>query len=220
MIRSVLLTGPTNALDRWRAALEHAGLRVETRALVETVDEPIDRGSLPRPDWVAFTSANAVLSFGPAGDLVGVPCAAVGGRTATVARDHGYAVELVSEVNAEHLAGLLLGRDDAARVLWPRGDLAHAFADRLREAGREVHDPVAYRTVPREVAGPPVADAVFFASPSAVRTWLARWEAAGVAIAIGATTAAALAEGGWPAAEVLARPTPDALLEALGRLGA
>ena len=101
---------------------------------------------------------------------------------------------------ADALVAAFVEREPSPRrVLIAQADIAApTLADGLRAAGHEVTVVTAYRTVTREsdsgdeiaVAG---ADAVLFASGSAVESWCRRFgtEAPPIAVAIGPTTAAA-----------------------------
>ncbi len=109
-------------------------------------------------DWIVFTSANAVEAFfgrllqrGDIRDLKGVRLCAVGPSTAQRVSGYGLRVDLTpDESRAEGVfealkaAGPLAG----ARLLLPRADIAReVLPDQLREAGAEVTDIIAYRTV-------------------------------------------------------------------------
>jgi uroporphyrinogen III methyltransferase / synthase len=110
-------------------------------------------------DWIVFTSANAVDSFmqrvianGDIRDLKGVRLCAIGPSTAGRVSRYGIRVDLtpdeaISEavVDALKATGPLTG----ARILLPRADIAReVLADQLREAGADLTEVAAYRTMP------------------------------------------------------------------------
>ena len=146
-------------------------------------------------DWIVFTSANGVdhfmarvLATGDVRDLKGVRLCAVGPATAAHVTRYGIRVDLTPD---EHRAEALidafkdLGDLRGTRFLLPRGDIAReVLADELREAGAEVVEVVAYRTL---VGSPERGgdydlyrmlldrqiDAVTFTSASTVRNFVA-----------------------------------------------
>ncbi|CAN5635852.1 uroporphyrinogen-III C-methyltransferase [soil metagenome] len=144
-------------------------------------------------DWLVFTSANGVdafmrrlLTIGDIRDLKGVRICTTGSATAGRLQRYGIRVDLTpSEFRAEAVAEALRGVEDLAgtRFLLPRADLARDYlADELRDAGAEVADVAAYRTVPAtaEREGDPDVyrmlldrkiDAVTFTSASTVRNF-------------------------------------------------
>jgi uroporphyrinogen III methyltransferase/synthase len=192
-------------------------------------------------EWVVFTSANAATHLlarmaerGLGGDAWhGKRVAAVGAATAALLAAHGVAVDVVpAEHTGRELARALLDAypPPAGEVLVPRSSKAREeLAEWLAGGGWPVRTVAAYRNVPARpdrmvLARAAEADAVTFASPSAVRGFAA---AAGadffrrhprvVAAAIGPTTAAALAELA-PAALVVAEPfTAAGLVQSLER---
>jgi uroporphyrinogen III methyltransferase/synthase len=109
-------------------------------------------------DWIVFTSANAVDYFmqrvianGDVRDLKGVRLCAIGPSTAQRLSRYGLRVDVTPEeatsdavTDALRAAGSLKG----ARVLLPRADIAReVLADQLRDAGAEVSEVAAYRTM-------------------------------------------------------------------------
>jgi uroporphyrinogen III methyltransferase/synthase len=145
-------------------------------------------------DWIVFTSANAVDSFMTAllevshdiRALAGPHIATVGSGTAERLARYGIRVDLVpEEFRAEAVVAALEqhGRIEGARVLVPRADIGRdVIAEGLRNAGAQITDVVAYRTVLEEAQqddGPDVyrmlldekIDVVTFTSPSAVRNF-------------------------------------------------
>ena len=142
-------------------------------------------------DWIVFTSTNAVdatweqvQALGlDARLLAGVGIAAVGSGTAAALADLGLRADVVPEqMTSSGLAAVLLaGASAPARALLPRADIATpVLAAALTEAGWDVDDVEAYRTVPADVLPAGVADRVLagdidvlaFASSSTVRNFV------------------------------------------------
>ena len=120
------------------------------------LDEACDRVSTY--DWIVFTSANGVdhfmtrlLASHDVRDLKGVRICTVGPTTATHVQRLGIRVDLMPpEFRAEAIVDALAKVDDlqGRRILLPRADIARdVLADALRDAGAEVTDVTAYRTV-------------------------------------------------------------------------
>jgi uroporphyrinogen III methyltransferase/synthase len=144
-------------------------------------------------DWIVFTSANGVDHFlarllggrGDVRDLKGVRLCTIGPGTAAQLQRMGIKVDLApSESRAEALVEALGGDLRGRRVLLPRADQARdVLADQLRQAGAEVVEVVAYRTVLETIEPgrePDIyrmllekqIDAVTFTSASSVRNFV------------------------------------------------
>jgi uroporphyrinogen III methyltransferase/synthase len=146
-------------------------------------------------DCIVFTSANAVEAFMTAlldgsrdiRALKGPVLCAVGTATADRLSRYGIKVDLVpSEFRAEAVVSTLMALRPVTslQVLLPRADIGReVIATQLREAGAEVTEVIAYRTVLQE--GPRAnepdiygmlldgrIDVVTFTSASAVRNFL------------------------------------------------
>jgi uroporphyrinogen III methyltransferase/synthase len=109
-------------------------------------------------DWIIFTSANGVdyfmerlLAIGDVRDLKGVRICTVGASTAARLSRFGIRIDLTpSEYRSEALVEVFreLGALDGVRFLLPRADIARELlGDELRQAGAEVVEVAAYRTV-------------------------------------------------------------------------
>jgi uroporphyrinogen III methyltransferase/synthase len=184
--------------------------------------------------WVVFTSANAVEKFMalvPDSRAYGVTqVAAVGPATVEALRRARLVADLVPpDYRGE---GLLAAFPDP-----PTGDIAPALvlpqaggarpelAQGLARAGWKVEVVEAYRTVPQPVGRGVLeaasrADAICFASPSAVHSYLDQAAAAGsgpppVVACIGPTTAAAARARGLQVTAEAAEHSLDGLLAAL-----
>jgi len=225
-MKRVLVTGPTGRIEEYARAASRAGWDAVEHPLLAIEPRAFERAEIDeaRFDWICVTSSSAIpyletlLEEFP--DLRGTPCAVVGGRTAARLREARLDVGIGPASDGRALAKALQPRSrGGARVLWPRGSGSDELGRELRKAGFTVCEPIAYasRTVEAETPdAPPPAEAVFFASPSAVRAWHAI-DGVGerrIAIAIGATTFHALLEETEPLffdTISLPQPTPEAL---------
>jgi len=228
------LTGPSTgrAAARWIDAVAATGSWEALHCpLVRVVGKPIEpAGVTMLPAMVAVTSQNTIPALKRLWlervDVREAPHAAVGLATARSLRQAGVDPVLVGraeESGAAPLADAIArATQPGDRILWPRGDLASDLREHLVLAGRIVEDPVAYRSEEvTEAVLPEPLDAVFFASPSAVKAWLRRSDAPRVtAIAIGPTTQSELAVSYSRFQRLLRlpRPTPEALASTLATL--
>ena len=196
-------------------------------------------------DWIVFTSANGVEQFmnrllaaGDVRDLKGVRICTIGPSTAARLLRYGIRSDLTpAESRGEALAAALRGAGslEGTRVLLPRADIAReALVDDLREAGAEVTDVVAYRTLPAPAehhAVPDVyrmrldrqIDAITFTSASTVRNFvqmIGREQAADLlrttaVVSIGPVTAEAAQQLGIATTVMPERYTVPDLVDAL-----
>lgn len=195
---------------------------------------------LGRFDWLFLTSQNALRFVLERANILGISLGGAAGRprvaavapvTAAAAEKAGLQVHYIANKHqgiglAEELGPQLKNR----RVLLPRSDRAsRELPDALRQAGAEVEDVIAYRTLESEVAETDVResvkrgeiDAVVFYSPSAVRHFtdiVGSHERGNVLfVAIGPVTASALKESGTGRIVQAADTDTAAVVEALSR---
>jgi uroporphyrinogen-III synthase len=218
------------------ATLAARGADVVHLPLIEVVD-PLDGGAhlqatlehLDRFDWLMVTSAAGAERVGrAAAAFAQVRLACVGTATAAALRAaSGRTVDLVPTVQrADHLAEEFIALvDSPQRVLVAAADrAAPTLASALREAGHDVVEVVAYRTIDVEPDAEALAvigeaDAVVFASGSAVESWC---RAVGVrrppiVVAIGPATAATAARLGLAVTGVATEHSLDGLVDELER---
>lgn len=185
--------------------------------------------------WVVFSSANAVERFfelvPDARTLAGIKVAAVGPATAQALRRFRVVADLVPADNSalglvREFAALGPSRPGARGVLAPQAAGARPELRRgLEELGWEVDAPEAYRTLPRQVPAELLVraarcDAICFASPSAVRSYVGQAESAGAGLpplvaCIGPSTAAAARSCGLEVAVEAGEHSSAGLLSAL-----
>jgi uroporphyrinogen-III synthase len=175
----------------------------------------------PRAAWVL---AERMAAHGAG--LSSVPLWTVGERTAAPLRERFREVHVVGAPPgagaAETLAAEMLASGHEGPVLFPGGDLRREALGRLLgDAGVRVDEVCCYRTVVADDAATvhaalEGADVAVVGSPS-VGEVLARHTVAGsrpALIAIGATTATAARDAGWPPDLTSDRPTAVSIAEA------
>ena len=221
--------------------LEEAGAEIALLPLIEVVPpadpRPLARAAseLPLYDWAVLTSANgarALLDAAEGSLPARLAVAAVGTATAAILREGGHEPRLIAaQGNAEALLAELAPHVPRRRVLLPQAaDARPLLARGLEAAGADLTAIVAYdKRLPPEA--PERAAALFasgslgwvtFTSGGLARRFAALfgadWPARRgglLAASIGPVTAADLrALGVEPAAEA-ARPTDEALVEAI-----
>jgi uroporphyrinogen-III synthase len=239
--KRVLITRPKERVEELCFLLEDEGAEVLSLPMLE-LRPPEDARPLAaaaeaiqRYRWVVFASPSAVEALmealreaGTVDRLGVVRVAAVGPRTTRTAESYGL------KVAAEPAEATGLGLYEAIREdLRPDDEILLPAAEEgrrelelaLREQGVRVTRVTAYRTTPAPLsleaqeelrASPP--DVVLFASPRTAEVFL---EAVGAerlgqarVVAIGPTTAGALARLGVEVAAVAESPTPEGLVDA------
>lgn len=142
--------------ERGAEAIQTPTIRIAPPEDIDSLDRAsADAGAY---DWIVFTSANAVdalftplLQRGDIRDLKGVKLCAVGPSTASRIARYGVRADLVpDESHAEGVFEALRAAGPLAntRVLLPRADIARdVLPDQLRDAGAQVSEVIAYRTL-------------------------------------------------------------------------
>jgi uroporphyrinogen-III synthase len=232
-MKRVLVTGPVERIADWSSAAQRAGWEPIEFPLLEIARCPVDIsalfGSVARFDWICVTSSNAIpfveeaLASRP--ELFDAALAVVGESSAGRLMEIGMAPSIEPAASAAELFEALKTQVTAeTTLLWPRGNLSDALARELRSVGCTVADPIVYETRALERRVAPKCDAVFFASPSAVRAWhegVPSSHEPRLAIAIGPTTLDALyaeTDARFDRLQSLSAATPDAFAHALAHL--
>jgi hydroxymethylbilane synthase len=224
---SVALTGTRAAGEELAARLTALGAEVLREEVLVLEDLPAPelpaRLARLRPgDALVLTSANAARRLAGHARPTGVRVAAVGPATARALEAAGWSADQVGDQGARELARALVLAEDA-RVLFPCAEDARAeLVDELAARGVAVERFVLYRTRLRsEPALEPRAQVRLYQSPSAVAACVA-WERArrpaARRLALGPSTAEALAAAGLAATTAASTSTED-LLAAVVRAG-
>jgi uroporphyrinogen-III synthase len=246
--RVVLTRSPGHATD-WRTPLEALGAEVVELPLIHvtkdvnlhTLAEVFQE--LSRYEWIIFTSVNGVRYFfeefhrvfDDIRSLGLVRIAVVGEATAAAVRAQHLRVDLQpKKASGAELASELINREsmDSAKVLVVTGNRNRdTLVEMLHEARTIVDQLPVYKTEETDLAGDPVAedfrvrgaDAILFASPSAVQSFFdqaaalklgarARKPLAG---SIGPSTTATMKQLGLPVDFEAAEASLDSLVAAL-----
>jgi uroporphyrinogen-III synthase len=194
----VLLTRPEGENEQLAERLAAIGIRSRSLPCVRTValaDRSTLRAALRAlgsTDVLVVTSRAGAYAIG---DAFGegscrASVAAVGEATAEACRAAGLEVTFVPAVATGVALAEELPLPRGAVVLARSDRAASAPADILRGRGATVREVIAYRTESVDPGAIPAADAVVFASPSAVDGFSASGIRPAVVVAIGPTTAA------------------------------
>jgi len=244
--RHVVLTRPEGRGSDWKEHLMEAGASVAELPLIEISFEPdaivltevLD--GMGEYDWLVFTSPNGVRGFFDRFFERFADIRSVGGVKIACVEKAVRSFHLEPDITAAQADAVSLARKLIAdfnvenqKMLVAAGNLSTAELPRLlMEDGLAIVDVLkVYSTEEKPVTESPEAaefrargaDAIVFASPSAVESFMHQAAslrpAAGArqpkAIAIGATTADAMKRSGIPLAAVAAAPTAKAVRDAV-----
>jgi uroporphyrinogen-III synthase len=247
--RRIVVTRPREQTTGWRTRLEELGASVIELPLIQ-VTKDVDKQTLAevfaelgRYEWLVFTSANGARfffeefhhAFDDIRSIGLVRIAVIGEATADVVRGQHLRVDLQpKKASADELAKLMAEREslDSAKILVVTGNLNRdTLIDKLNDARAIVDRLPVYKTEETDLASDPVAgdlrqkgaDAVLFASPSAVQSFfdqatvlkLSAKATRPLTGSIGATTTAAMKQLGLPVDFEAADATLDSLVAAL-----
>jgi uroporphyrinogen-III synthase len=247
--RRIVITRPAGSSSDWRARLEALGADVIELPLIK-VAKDVDLNTLAEVlqefgayEWIVFTSVNGVKYFFEEFIRVHVDIralglvriAAVGEATSAALRDLHLRVDLQpKKASGEELALELINREsiDSAKILVVTGNRnREVLVEKLHEARAIVDTLPVYKTEETDLAADPVAadfrakgaDAILFASPSAVQSFfdqaatlkLAAKARKPLAGSIGSTTTSTMKQLGLPVDFEAAEPSIDSLVAAL-----
>jgi uroporphyrinogen-III synthase len=240
---AVLVTRPHPDDETTASALRARGFEVLQAPMLRFEPVPFHDDADANYGAVIVTSANALRGIAPHlanSRLLRLPLFAVGERTASVARDAGFAEVISAKSDAAALRDLVLAAvkskqlKKASALLYLAGaDLARDLAGELGEKGFTVVTHTTYRMIPasslpREVCDAFVAnriEAVLHYSRRSARAFLDAARSGGVEISalalpqccISAAVASILRDAGATQVTAAAQADENALFEALSR---
>jgi uroporphyrinogen III methyltransferase/synthase len=224
----VLLTCSEALMDRTAQAVHDFGGRPVVRPSIRLELLPKGFQTLENFDWIALTSPSAVRCFHELLlkekiDMRRLPkIMSVGSGSARALQSLGLGCDLMPESDFSG-AGLLKAAAPVVKgqkILRLRSQKAGPeLANGLRAAGAEVTDCVLYQNAVVKYDAVPEFDSVYFASASAVESFVGQWGAAALdgktILAIGGPTQAALKSVGLNATVVGEMATAEKSLHAL-----
>ena len=240
---AVLVTRPHPDDETTASALRARGFEVLQAPMLRFEPVPFHDDANASYGAVIVTSANALRGIAPHlanSRLLRLPLFAVGERTASVARDAGFAEVISAKSDAAALRDLVLAAvkskqlKKASALLYLAGaDLARDLAGELGEKGFTVVTHTTYRMIPasslpREVCDAFMAnriEAVLHYSRRSARAFLDAARSGGVEISalalpqccISAAVASILRDAGATQVTAAAQADENALFEALSR---
>ena len=193
--------------------------------------QPVDV-SIPAFEALAFTSANGVRRFALLSPRRDGPVFCVGARTASVARDLGFAAAVSADGDVNALADLIVRKLPAGAKLLHAGneDSRGDLVGRLQASGRNAEFLPIFRAIPVTAPGPALARhfsgdaslaAVLVHSPRAgtiLADLAVASRSAPIPVAAISEAAAAPLLAHASAVEIAATPDEPALISALARL--
>jgi uroporphyrinogen-III synthase len=228
--RRVVVTRAADQEDRLTPMLLDAGA-IPVKVPLIRIDDPADGGAalvaalqrLDEFDWIVLTSPNGASRVRDAISPGSLKVAVVGRATE---RALGVAADLVpDEQTGARLVEAFPPAEGDGRVLVIEPERTHGEAEvviGLRAKGWQVEAVAGYRTTPvvprsEDVVAARSADAVLFASGSAVRSWVRAFgtDAAALVVVIGPSTAAVAGELGLKVDRVATDHSLPGLLAAL-----
>jgi uroporphyrinogen-III synthase len=245
LIGAVWITRPAPGNALTARAIEEAGYEALVLPVLRVRSLPFQFPEEGPPDWFAFVSANAVRGLESGAPDMLAACkaqslaACVGGRTAEVARELGWKVELVpEEANAEGLLEAFQGVRLREKEIWiPAGNrdgsARRTLPAAFRERGAEIEVFGVYLTedvtpLPEDLRRLEESSpgAVVFHSPSSASAVYGpdapevfrRCGETSAAISIGPATTARLRSLGAPRVAECRVPADDAVVECLNAL--
>ena len=151
---AILLTRPRRQAERFAESLRERlgdGAKILISPLIEIEFIP-DPAPIPDGAGLIFTSENGVLAFARGKEGKGRMAWCVGPRTAAAAKSAGFDVR-IGGGDAEQLAEAIIAAGPAGPLIHYRGRHARGdIAARLRAAGLDAEERIAYRQKPLSLA--------------------------------------------------------------------
>lgn len=204
--------------------LESDGHQVTGQSLVDF--QAVTFHECPQVDWVFFSSPRAVHFFleGLKNDATTLPedvrLAALGEGTARALEEEGQEVSFTGNGDPVVTAGQFLTVAEGLRVLFPRARISKRSVQETLKGHLQVFEVVVYDNVPSGDVPAEDFDILVFTSPLNAQAFFAvKGQQAGQrVVAIGKTTAWALAALGIEGVAVAARPSEEELASSVLRL--